>query len=295
MKRIFTALFLLVILSQTAFSQVDDRISQFGETNISGFVQPVATSLGTALNTGIYYTADYPTLFGFSISFRGMMISIPDADRTFNPQLPDGSTASDPSSTIFGPKDGGGVYSTPAGYITYPGGLDVTSLPMAFPQISATVMGTEVMVRFLPSIDINGDKLSFWGIGVSHSISRYIPLLPVDIAAQIVYSKISYGDIINVSNFAINAHASKTFGLFTAYSGLQYENTNLDLSYTLKGDPSSGDPTLRKDRPISASLTGDNHIRFTLGGSVKLGFLVINADYGIGAQSVLSGGLSFVF
>ncbi len=295
MKKLLILFTFILCLSSTAFSQIQDKISQFGETNIEGFAKPIATTLGSALNSGTYYTADYPTLFGFSISFRGMFVLIPNSQKTFTPTVPSGYTADEPTSTIYGPKDGGAVYGGPNGYITYPGGFDISNVPVVFPQLSGSILGTELMIRYVPDIKINDKKLSFFGVGLSHSISRYFPLLPIDIAAQILYSKITISDLFNVKDFAANIHASKTFGLFTAYGGLQYENTGVDINYTIKGDPNSGDPALRNDKNISVNFTGDNHIRFTLGGALRLGVFVINADYGIGSQSVVSGGLSFVF
>ncbi len=295
MKKLILLFALLLFISQSIYSQIDDRINQFGQKNIESFVKPLGTTLGTALNTGTYYTADYPTLFGFSIGFRGMLVLIPSSEKTFIPVLPRGYTASSPSATIYGAKDGGAAYGGANGYVTYPGGLGVSNIPVIFPQITGSLLGTEVLIRFVPDIKIKNQTLSFFGIGLSHSISRYIPLLPIDIAVQILYSKISLSGLFDVKDYAVNAHVSKTLGIFTAYGGVQYENTNVNISYTLKGDPNSGDPALRQDRTISASFTGDNHVRLTLGGALKLGFFLINADYSLITQPVISGGFSFVF
>ena len=93
------------------------------------------------------------------------------------------------------------------------------------------------------------DKVGLLGFGIKHSISRYIPLIPVDVAVQILYNSFNFeyqdedmSTKIDASNLAFNAHASKSFGIVTPYFGLQYESATMDLEYEVKPEPSSGDP-----------------------------------------------------
>lgn len=97
------------------------------------------------------------------------------------------------------------------------------------------------------------------------------------------------------NSLAFNAHASKTFGLITPYFGLQYENTSMDLSYTIKGDINNGDPALTVDKNVDVSITGSNHFRATLGASLKLAIIILNADFSLGSQPAATGGLTFAF
>jgi hypothetical protein len=69
----------------------------------------------------------------------------------------------------------------------------------------------------------------------------------------------------------------------------------MDLTYEIKGEPTSGDPTLRQDRKATLSLDGDNGFRATLGASLQLAVIVLNADVSLGSQTVFGGGLSFEF
>lgn len=292
MKKVILVFSLILLFITPIFSQ-QDQLSFLDETQVSNFIQPFATSLSEGLNSGSFYTASIPSLFGFSISFRGMMIMVPSDQMTFTPTLPSGYTATKPTATIWG--DQGAVYSGPYGYITYPTGLNQTSIPFAMPQITGSFMGTELMIRFLPKITVSNNDVNYFGVGLRHSISQYIPLIPVDVAVGVLYNKLNYGSIISGSTFAVNGEASKSFGLLTAYGGLQYETSSFNLSYTLKGDPNSGDPALRQSRDISASVNGKDNFRFLVGASVKLGFLVINADYDLASQPLFSGGLSFEF
>lgn len=291
MKKLL-AIFCLILIAKPAYSQ-QDQFSFLTESEVSQFAQPFATTLGTGLNSGGFYTAHIPSLFGVSVSLRGMLISIPSSQMEFTPTLPQGYTADKSTATFWG--DQGTVYSGPAGYITYPNGLNQKSVPFGVPQITGSFMGTELLVRYLPSIKVGGKNLDFFGIGIRHSISQYIPLIPVDVAVQFLYNKLTVTDVISASTVAVNGEVSKTFGIFTAYGGLQYESSKFDLSYTIKGDPNSGNPALRQDKDVKASVNGKDNFRVIIGGSVKAGFLVINADYNITNQPVISGGLSFEF
>ncbi len=288
--------FLLVIFSMAflkpVFSQVEDRFSFLNENEVKAYAKPLATTLGEAMNTGTYKSASISKFFGFSLSVRGMLLIVPENQKTFTPELPQGYNAG-PTATIFGDK--GGAYAGPNGYIVYPPGINESNIPVIFPQISASTLGTEVMLRYLPSLDIGETSLSLFGIGVSHSISQYIPMMPVDIAVQLLYSNFNTKDIFSVNNFAVNVHASKSLGVITPYIGLQYETSSLNLKYTIKGDPNSGDPLLQQDRNIDVSVNGDNNFRVTLGTTLKLALVALNIDYSVSSQSAISTGLSIEF
>ena len=70
--------------------------------------------------------------------------------------------------------------------IYYPGGFDIENFALAVPQATiGTVFGTRAVVRWI-SVDVgNTDlgKFDLFGIGVQHSISQYVPVLPIDVAA----------------------------------------------------------------------------------------------------------------
>lgn len=292
MKKVFFMLILSLLFVRPSFSQ-QDQFSFLNESEVGKFAQPFATSLGEGLNSGGFYTAQVPQLFGIGVSVRYMYILIPSDQMTFTPDLPSGYNASTPTATFWGDK--GGIYSGPNGYIAYPNGVNQTSVPFIMPQVTASLLGTEVLIRYLPKLTVGGKDLNFFGFGIRHSISQYIPLIPVDVAVQLLYNKLSVTGIIDASSLAINGEVSKSFDPVTIYGGLQYESSKFDLSYTLKGDPNSGDPSLRQDRNISASVNGLDNFRVILGASLKLAVLVLNVDYNISSQTVISGGLSFEF
>ena len=224
-----------------------------------------------------------------------MMILIPDDQRTFTPNLPNGyfsTNGNEQTATFFG--ESGGIYAGPQGLITYPSGINESAVPLLFPQATVSFMGTELLLRYVP-LKIEDQNITLFGVGVRHSISQYIPLIPLDLAVQILYNRFTIGDIVKSTNWAFNAEASKSFGLFTAYGGLQYETSNVTFNYEIKSDPFSGDPEIVKGGKVSAEVDGDNKVRMTLGGALSFGLLVLNADYNIGSQSVVTTGLTIAF
>jgi len=295
MKKILLTLALIISVGTSLYSQIEDRFAQLAEANAVAYAQPFATTLGTAINSGSYHSANIPSMFSFSISFKGMYIFIPESQKNFTPTLADiGYQANKETATIYGDK--GAAYAGPDGYIVMPPGINQSSIPVAYPQIGASFLGTQVLFRYLPHIPIaENNDLTIFGIGVAHSISQYIPLFPIDLAVQGLYNDVEVSGIMKLNNFAFNIHASKTLGPLTPYVGLQYEKTSLDLDYTIQGNPLSGDPFLRNDQHIKMSFNGTNKFRATIGAALKLAVLVFNADFSFSSQPVASGGLTFEF
>lgn len=291
MKKTLLLLIFIFLSVKPAFSQIEDRLAQLGEDNVSEYIRPFVTTLGTAMNSNGYYTADISTMISFSVSFRGMYILIPEDQKNFTPKLNEvGYNATKQTATVYGDK--GAAYAGPLGYIVMPPGINQSSVPVAYPQISASLLGTQVILRYLPPTKIaDNNDLSIFGFGIAHSISQYIPLFPLDFAVQFLYNRVEVSDIMKLNNIAFNVHASKTLGPLTPYVGIQYEKSTLDLNYTIKGES----PGLATNQTISASVEGDNNFRATVGAALKLAVIVFNADFSISAQPIVSGGLTFAF
>jgi hypothetical protein len=284
MKKLLLAILVLFFTTQLLHAQLEDRFNELSEDLQSGYSTPLATWTGTFLNSGGYYSASVSKVFGFKLSLIGMMIMIPEDQQTFT--LSDGTK----TATFFGEK--GAAIPGSQGYLVYPPGVNQTSVPAAIPQIAASTLGSEILLRFIPEISIGDDaNFDLFGIGLKHSISQYIPLLPVDIAVQILYNKFSLNGpdlAIGTTNLAFNAHASRSFGLLTLYGGLQYESTTMDIEYTYTND-------LGIDEDVQLDIDGDNSVRLTLGAAVRLAIIVLNADVNIGSQTAIVAGLNFEF
>ena len=286
MKKVLVP-FLFLLLAVQVNAQFADRITDLPTEELKDYATPLATWTGTYLNSGGYYSADVSTFFGFKLSLIGMMIMVPDDQTKFT------TASGEESATFFGDK-GAAVPGT-QGYVVFPPGVNTTSVPAAMPQIAVSTLGSEVMLRFVPTTELDDVEVGLLGLGVKHSISQYIPLLPVDIAVQLLYNKVSIEspDLdMSTTNLAFNAHASRSFGLVTLYGGLQYESTSMDIDYTFTGIGFEG---LSDDEKLSLSLDGDNNFRLTLGAALRLAVLVINADVNIGSQTALVAGLNFEF
>ncbi len=295
MKHIFLFLLLTLFIAAPSVSQIDSHFGYIDENEIAQFAKPLVTSLGIAMNTGAFHTAHIPSLFGFSIGVRGMIMMIPDNQKTFMPAIPAGyksATGTNETATFYGTD--GGIYSGPGGFITYPNGVNESTLPFVFPQATFSLLGTELLLRYVP-LNIKETKINLFGIGLKHSISRYIPLCPVDIAVQVLYNNFNVENLVTSTHLAFSGQVSKTFAVVTAYGGVQYESSKLKFDYNIKGDPTSANPLLQTDRKVSADVTGDNSMRLTVGGALSLGFFVLNADYSVGSQPVASAGITFEF
>lgn len=274
-------------------AQITDRFSIMNEISAVGYAQPLATALGTGLNSGTYYTASVPSLFGFTFSLKAMFIFIPEEDKTFTPHLPEGYETGT-TATFLGDK--GNSFAGYDGFIPMPPGVNLSTIPLTYPQISFATLGTEVMIRYFPNIKLAEEKdLSFWGIGLKHSISQHIPLFPIDLAAQVFYNNFGITDIVEHKNLAFNVHASKSLGVLILYGGVQFESTTMELEYKIDGNPNNADPLLREDKDISLSINGNNRFRLTLGSAVKLSFFAVNVDLNIGSQLAVTTGLNFAF
>ena len=303
MKNIFILFLLLFTFSFfNGFGQGNIKFNSLPPNETSKYFQPLASYLGTYFNTGSYYTAEVPLTFGFKFSIIGMWSVVPDNQRTFNPE-PGLSGVSNvaPSATVFGTK--ASYFLGNEGFFVYPTGMSLKGIPLGIYQVSGSFLNTELMLRFFPSSNFDKEKIGLFGFGIKHDISRYIPMIPVNVAVQILYNQLNYehndaepdkyGKITS-KNFAINLHASKTFiDLFTVYSGLQYESSTMDLTYYFD-DPNNFYPSLGNQRQ-SIKIDGENHFRYTLGAAMKLGFFVINTDMNVASFTTFSLGLSLDF
>ncbi|MBW6516294.1 MAG: hypothetical protein K0B81_06735 [Candidatus Cloacimonetes bacterium] len=274
MKILIILLSVLLFISCLFASEFDENLQQLLEEDGKAYVKPLVTAYGSNLNSGLYNTADVlkpsilrPIRFGFT--FHTMLAMIPSSDKTFEASLVEGNT-----STVFGDK----------GITGYPDGFNVSMLPLFVPQFRFGLpAGNELLVRYLPPLELQdyGD-VTFWGVGLKHSIDQYIPLFPINLAVQGAYQSFSVGELVDITSFAVNAHASKSLLMWTLYGGLGYEETTLKAKYDHISDPD----------PVEFEVKGDNNFRMTAGFRYAiLPFIHLNADYTISQYQVITLGL----
>ncbi len=293
-------LFSLLLFCSISFSQ-NININSLQPTDAEGYMQPLSTWFGTYFNSGAYYDADVPEVFGFKFSLIGMWSVIPEDQKTFKPDPPDNAIGEGgPTATVFGNK--GSYYLSSNGFYTYPTGLALNAVPSGIYQFAGSFYNTELLVRFFPKVKIGDARVGFLGFGLKHEISSHFPLIPLDISVQILINNFDFefddGDPVNYTkvksnNFAFNIHASKSFSVLTVYGGLQFESSSMDFSYFFE-DSNNYYPTTGNTIQ-NLSLDGDNNFRFTLGGAVKLGVFVINGDVNFTKFTTFTTGLSLDF
>ncbi len=290
---------IIVVFIFTSFfcslsASVDEVLSFMSKKNVEGYLQPLVTSLGVGLNSGMYHTAAVPENFSSGFSVRALMILVPEDQKSFTPYLPAGYSSGS-TSTVYG-GDPGYAYGED-GFVSYPGGFSIDYLPMGFPQIMLGWKGTELTAKFIPAQEIGKDReeFYFYSFALKHEVTRYFKNIPFNGSVQLGIGKMKFSDQLDFNNFVVNCIASRKFGMFTLYGGIGFQNTSVDAEYSITGDPDNADPELREAKDVSLTIEGENSIGITAGTSFRIGFLVLNADYTYNSQSVISTGMSFEF
>ncbi len=281
----------LVVATGRAQTSFDDAIRQFNSDNVKGYLQPFANAFGADLTSGFYHSADIPDIgLTVRLDLVGTGSLIGDAEKTFNalPPAPFDQTPV-PTATIYG--DLGAVVTGPGNtqYQFQSGQVKTSLVMLGAPQLTiGNIFGTQAVFRYVPFPEINKfPKFTVVGGGVRHSISRYLPMSPVDIAASIFYSKVDVGDLISGKAWSFGAQASKSFSVLTVYGGLQYMSSTMTVSYAYTG------PGSTPNSSVSLDLDGENKFSVTAGFGVNLVLLNLNGDISVGKVTTLSAGLGF--
>jgi hypothetical protein len=283
-----------ILAASVQAQSVEERLQKFGKDYAQGYVGPLGDQFGAALNSGWYHNANVSDGVDIYIGVKAMLMPLPDKSKTFNIQSPWPGGGVDAAPTVFGPDNDVAISGAPANADphTYAQGLNLNWSVLPVPHISVgNIFGTRLLIRFLPQIPVgDAGKLGFFGIGAQHSISRYIPLVPIDISAHVAYSSFTLGDLISATGFNFGVEASKSFAILTVYGGLGYETSKFSFSYTASyTDPTNPGRTINQN--VGFDINGTNSVRATIGFTVSLGFLKLNADYSAASQSVIVVGL----
>ena len=316
-KLVLSALTMLLISGLANAQDLGSNLGKVAQPYGQAYVAPAVNAIGMDLNSGLFHTANVGGVLPFGLNlYIGVQAGgafVQGSDKSFNLSYrgtiqdtilgvvrTDSATFTTINApTVFGSKDKGKLVVTPDNPLvqTYSettiGGLVNTSIaPIPVPQVGlGSLFGTDVMVRWLPQIKIsNYGKLQLFGWGLRHSISQYIPLIPIDIAVQVGFQNLSIKDtagnnVFKLSTFAANLEVSKTLAILTIYGGLQMESSKVNINYTFT--PSGASEPV----PISFSLNGKNKFRALIGLDLGLGPLTINGDYNIGTINAVNVGL----
>ena len=299
---IITILTLVLCISTlVANDGLGDKLKDISEQNVKGYLQPLVNTVGAGLNAGFFTSAKTLPTFMPNIRINMVGVSVPSGDKKFIAMSPDDELWENvETATVLGNKgkrfptvDGNDIPS-----FTLPDGADLSLIPV--PAVTASLglpLGSEISVKFLPSVEISKDlgSVSMWGVGLKHSIDQYLTdYFPVHIAIQGVYQSMKLTDFVDVKTFTMNIHTSKKIFILTLYGGIGIESADFDVKYTYHEKVAEGDTGT--DITIKKSLSAENDVKLTLGGKLSpLPFVAIFADYNIANYNSFNVGLEIGF
>jgi hypothetical protein len=180
--------------------------------------------------------------------------------------------------------------------LALPGGFDIGTMgvPLAMPQLDLGLpFGLEVMLRYIPTIK-TGDvgKFNYMGFGVRYSISQWLPLFPVDIAAHFMTQKMNFksttdADIFSAKATAFGLEVSKKLFILTLYGGFQLESSTLTLA-DFQGYSAELGQTVTVP---GFEVKGTDKSRFTVGARLLLLFINVHAEYSVAKNPVIALGV----
>lgn len=271
---------------------LEDYVSKYTSTNGMNYMQPLADAFGANLNSGFYQNGRISKSgLHIYIGMETMLAIIANDQKTFlaRTEAPFTPQTAVLAPTIFGSSDGAAVAGTGGTIFNFPGGLNLTKLPFAVPQVRVgSLWGTEASLRFVEvKIDENIGRVKLFGFGARHSLSQYLKDSPVDIAVGFFIQKFEVGNIVDANTSYYGLQTSYTRGVITLYGGFSFEAASLDMAYQYESAASN--------QQIAFSLQSNNSVRLTVGLSVHLVFANLHVDYNLAAQNVVALGLGFGF
>ena len=278
-----------------AQSGLESVIEQFSGATIQGYIQPLADALVGNLSVGYINSTSLGKKFTFSVEVIGMTAAISESMRFYSAATPSGfqpSTVDAP--TVFGGPATVVQHSTIPGLSYRPsdGLVDAEYFPTLGPQIRlGGIMGTEVVFRYASSAMVPVLKeedfpdLTILGVGLQHSVSQYIPGMPVDISVGGSFNSLKFGDIVDLSSTSFGVNVGKSFGMLGVSGGLQSDGGTMNLEYT----------STATDAPGSVNVDLKRAIRFRAGASLNLTFLRLFGDAAFGDVTSYAAGLRFGF
>jgi hypothetical protein len=302
MKKVFmvTALVgaLMLAFLPIAAQDIQDFVSKYTEGNGKGYMQPLADAFGACMNSGLFQSAHVSRAgFHLYVGLETMWAIVGDKQKTFTAKTDEyfNPATSIKAPTLFGHNTSTSVPGTDSNGIPngtsfyFPGGMNVKKLPIAAPQLTiGDIAGTDASLRWFATSSVKDiGKIELFGWGIRHSLSQYMPLLPmVDIAAAFYTQSFKVGKIVDAQATLISLQGSISKSVLVVYGGIGMESSSLKIAYDYKN---AEDQT----ETIKFDLKGKNKARLTLGVGLNLPGVKIHADYNIATQNVLALGVGF--
>lgn len=276
-----------------ADAQLADNLGALTADNARKYLGPLPDALSGTMNSAIFTTGKVPKMgLGLTVGVKVMGIKFSDSDRLFTPTDPPGFTSVAPvqqAPTVIG--NGSAVTQNGQGGATvyYPGGFDIGEFAFAAPQLSiGSVMGTRAVVRWFGmnfASDNFIEKISFFGIGAQHSLSQYLPALPVDLAAGVFYQALKINDsLLDTKAFHMDVTGSRSFSLLQPYAAIGFDSFKMDAAYEDATNPGNN---------IAVDFDRKTSVHLTAGVLANLAFATLHAEANIAATNGVAVGLSF--
>jgi hypothetical protein len=289
----------IALIAAPASAQLNDQLGAYTGVNAEGYVEPLSSAFGAALNDAFFYSAHIPrNSLRISVEFPIMGVIFGDDDRTFS-AVTEGSftpTQTVDAPTIVGSGEAVEVTGSGGSVYAFPGGFDLNSFGLIVPQFRVGgIMGTEAIIRwfgFSPDTDSEFGDISLFGLGLRHSVSQYIDSFPLDVAAGFMWQSFKVGendsgdDLISSDAFSFGVQASKPFGAgfvtLEPFAGLSFDTFSMNINY-------ESDVT---DDTIDLDLDSENTVHLTLGAGLHLPIAHIHGAFNLASQSSFNFGLS---
>ena len=285
---------LTLALAAPGYAQLNANLGALTPENVKGYLNPLPKALSSTLNMAAFQSANIPFAgFNLTVGIHAMGVTFADKDKTYSPTDPPGftSTGAVAAPTVIG---GTAAVSQPGqgGTTLYhPGGFDISQFVIAVPQLSiGSVMGTRAVIRWIEfdAGDSELGKVSLLGIGVQHSLNRYIKGLPFDVAAGGMYQtfKLGANDLIDTQAMHGEITASKKFGLFfQPYVGAGYDTFKMEVNY----DQTVGGTS----QAYNVKFDDENAFHGTVGLLLGFPMVKLHAQVDTGAETGAAVGLRF--
>ncbi|MCC7143803.1 MAG: hypothetical protein IT349_17025 [Candidatus Eisenbacteria bacterium] len=287
------ALVATLTLTQVSQAQLSAGVSGLTGKNAEGYLSPLPTALSSTLNTSIFQTGDVPKE-GLNIKFGVQLMSaqFDDADRTYTAVYGPGDADEAIVPTVIGDTEAVLRPGEAGTQHYFSGGFDIDDFSIAVPQLTiGNLLGTRITARWIAvklgdeSEDL-GD-LELLGLGAQHSITQYIPDLPVDLAVGGFYQTFNLGDdLLETKALHLDVTGSKHFGLLQPYVGVGYDSFEMDLVYEL----TDGIETVDE---ISVDFEKETNLHGTVGLLANLPVVKAHIEFNLAAANTVALGLSF--
>lgn len=343
-------------LSAQNFGDIIAAGSEDANTYLQHYLNPAMSSLGNGLANGWYNTARAHKTLGVDLTLSFNMAQIPVAERTFlfiqnefnNMRLEPGTETSLP--TMVGGEAPNEKIIIETGNVEYngqplpinggdiefdvPGGIDLEAVPVVtglpVPTVNLGIgiyKNTDLKIRLLPEINVDGFSIKMFGIGILHDIKQWIPgikNLPFDLSGFFGTTKITSSYQLNVDSeqtsstganvrfysdpntenygefianaTTIQALISKKLAVFTPYAGIGVNIVSTKIG--VKGDyiyeitpPAQQTQSYTIQDPVNLTFEGSGGPRFTIGGRLKLAVFTFHADYTLQKYNTFTGGV----